>query len=190
MTELAETVSLLAGLTTVWPADRQTLAYVIGAIGILVEWRAYYLASGRAFRHWSAAGALLWAGQYLLLGAWTAGLTMASTAVRTLLSGVLETPVCRHWAVAGFIAWFSALTVFSWQGQISLLPAFAVINTTWALFYLGNRGMRIALLASALAWLGNDYYWQAWPALLAESVAVAINLRTIRLLFSSRTVGD
>ena len=31
----------------------------------------------------------------------------------------------------------------------------------------------------AYAWIANDLIWQAWPALLAESVAVALNLRTI-----------
>jgi len=169
--------------------DAQTLAYLIGGVGILVEWRAYCLPSGRAFRRWSAAGAVLWAAQYLLLDAWTAGLTMASTAVRTLLSGHLEKGLYKHWAAAGFLVLFSTLTLISWQGWISLLPAFAVINTTLALFYLGNRNMRIALLVSSVAWIANDYYWQAWPALLAESVAMGINLRTIRKLFTDRGLG-
>ena len=63
---------------------------------------------------------------------------------------------------------------------MSLLPAFAVINTSLALFYLDNRRMRIALLASSAAWIANDLYWQAWPALLAECVAIALNALTIR----------
>ncbi len=121
----------------------------------------------------------------MLLQAWTAGLTMASTAVRSLLSGSLERGPYKHWTAAGFVALFSGLTAVSWQGAISLLPAFAVINTTLALFYLDNRQMRIALLVSSLAWLANDYYWQAWPALLAESVAMGINLRTIKGLAKS-----
>ncbi len=162
------------------------LAYLIGGVGILVEWRAYWLSGGLAFRRWSAAGALLWAAQYLLLGAWTAGLTMASTALRTMLSGRLEKDVYKRWAAAGFVALFTGLTAFSWQGPVSLLPAFAVINTTLALFYLNNRNMRIALLASSVAWIGNDYIWQAWPALLAESVAMGINLRTIRKLYAGQ----
>lgn len=72
------------------------------------------------------------------------------------------------------------LTAASWQGPVSLLPAFAVINTTLALFYLDNRRMRIALLASSVAWIANDLVWQAWPALLAETVAAMLNVRTIR----------
>jgi hypothetical protein len=39
--------------------------------------------------------------------------------------------------------------------------------------------MRILMLASSVAWIINDIIWQAWPALLAESVAVLLNLRTI-----------
>ncbi|MDX8129307.1 YgjV family protein [Methylomonas sp. OY6] len=160
------------------------LAYLIGGIGILVEWRAYCLPDGVAFRRWSAAGAVLWAAQYLLLDAWTAGLTMASTALRTLLSSRLQKGVHKHWTAASFVALFSGLTACSWQGPVSLLPAFAVINTTLALFYLNNRRMRIALLASSLAWISNDCIWEAWPALVAETVAMGLNLRTISKLLA------
>lgn len=160
--------------------DSRAFAYLIGSIGILLEWRAYYLSSGKAFRRWSAAGAILWGLQYLLLNAWTAGLTMGFTALRTMLSDRLATGLYKHVTATGFVLLFVALTYVSWQGQISLLPAFAVINTTLALFYLNNRDMRIAMLASSIAWITNDFYWQAWPALLAETVAVGINLKTIR----------
>lgn len=162
----------------------QLLAYAVGGIGIAVEWRAYLLHSGLGFRRWSAAGALLWAAQYLLLDARTAALTMASTALRTLVSGRLEKGCRRHMAASGFVLLFVILTVASWQGYVSLLPAFAVINTTLALFYLDNRWMRIMLLFSSAAWIANDLYWQAWPALIAESVAMIINGHTIRKLFA------
>jgi len=163
--------------------NQQLLAYTIGGIGIFVEWWAYSLRCGLAFRRWSAFGAILWATQYFLLDAWTAGLSMACTAIRSLLSGRLQNQRYQHGLATLFILLFAALTVLSWQGLISLLPAFAVVNTTLALFYFSNRAMRIALLASSLAWIANDFYWQAWPALLAESVAVVINLLTIRQLF-------
>lgn len=160
------------------------LAYAVGGVGVLVEWRAYLLHCGNAFRKWSAIGAVLWSGMYLLLGAWTAALTMGSTALRTLFSGWLEHHRYKHHAAFGFVLLFVLLTALSWQGWVSLLPAFAVINTTLALFYLDNRSMRIVLLASSAAWIANDIIWQAWPALLAESVAVGLNLRTIRRMDS------
>ena len=165
------------------------LAYAIGGMGVLVEWRAYAVLCSQSFRRWSAGGALLWAAQYVLLDAWTASLTMASTALRSLLSGRLEKGRYKHWAASGFVLFFAVLTGVSWQGGISLLPAFAVINTSVALFYLGNRRMRIALLASSATWVANDIYWQAWPALLAESVAMGINVRTIQKLFADQTAA-
>jgi len=158
------------------------LAYLVGSVGVLVEWRSYMLACGTAFRRWSAAGAVLWSLMYMLLGAWTAALTMAGTALRTLLSGHLRSRRQKHLAAGGFVALFVLLTALSWAGWVSLLPAFAVINTTLALFYLGNRNMRIALLPSSVAWIANDILWQAWPSLLAEVVAALLNLRTIHQL--------
>ncbi|QFY88965.1 YgjV family protein [Magnetovirga frankeli] len=56
-------------------------------------------------------------------------------------------------------------------------------------FYLGNRAMRIALLASSLAWIANDILWHAWPALLAEVVAAGLNLRTIQRLGQVEQLG-
>lgn len=161
----------------------QMIAYAVGGVGIVIEWRAYWLPGAKEFRSWSAAGALLWAIQYCVLNAWTAGLTMACTSLRTFLSDSLTIGVAKHAAALTFSLLFSLLTFFSWQGLISLLPAFAVLNTTWALFYLDNRWMRLALVASSGAWMLNDILWQAWPALLAESVAVVINLRTLYRLF-------
>lgn len=158
------------------------LSYAVGGVGVLVECRAYLLACGQAFRKWSAAGSLLWATMYLLLGAWTAALTMGSTALRTLLSGWLDTNRYRHGVAIGFVLLFIALAAVSWQGPVSLLPAFAVISTTLALFYLDNHRMRIMLLISSVAWIANDLIWHAWPALLAETVAAGLNIRTIRQL--------
>lgn len=155
------------------------LAYFIGAIGIIVEWRSYVLYDANAFRRWSAAGAVLWGFMYLLLGAWTAALTMSCTAARTLVSGLLTSTARKHFFASLFVSIFVLMTLFSWQGPVSLLPGFAVINTTLALFYLENRAMRIVILASSVAWIINDIIWQAWPALLAEAVAILLNLRTI-----------
>lgn len=156
------------------------LAYAVGGVGMLVEWRAYSLHCGQAFRKWSAAGAVLWAAMYALLGAWTAALTMGSTALRTMVSGMLERQRYKLFAAAGFVSLFIVLTVVSWQSWVSLLPAFAVINTTLALFYLDHRRMRTVLLASSAAWIANDLYWQAWPAMFAECVAAGLNVKMIR----------
>lgn len=155
------------------------IAYAVGGVGMLVEWRAYLLHCGKAFRYWSAIAALLWSQMYALLDAWTAALTMGSTALRTLVSARLTTSSHKHMVALGFIVLFMVLTLISWQGVVSLLPAFAVINTTLALFYLNNRHMRIALLGSSFAWIVNDIVWQAWPALIAETVAMCINAITI-----------
>ena len=168
---------------SIYLLDPRAWSYLVGSSGILLEWRAYYLASGQGFRRWSAAGAVLWGIQYLLLNAWTAGLTMGFTALRTLLSDRLTNGFFKHLTANGFVVLFIALTALSWQGKISLLPAFAVINTTLALFYLNNRDMRIAMLASSIAWISNDLYWHAWPALLAEVVAMIINIKTIRSFY-------
>ena len=158
--------------------------YAVGLIAVGAEWWAYHLHCGTQFRRWSAIAALMWAMQYLCLGAISAAVNMAITAFRTLLSGTLEKTGHKNFAASVFCLLFAGLTAVSWQNWSSLLPAFAVINTTLAQFYLGNRAMRITLLFSSLAWISNDLIWQAWPALLAETVAILINLRSIATMTS------
>lgn len=162
------------------------IAYAVGAGGVLCDWRAYLLTSDRGFRRWSATGALLWGLMYALLGAWTAALTMAFTAFRTGISGWLSARLTmrpawqRHLLVAGFLLVFSLLALLSWQGPISLLPWLAACNTTIALFYLEQRRLRLALLISSALWISNDLLWHAWPALVAETISVLLNWRTLR----------
>lgn len=155
------------------------LACAFGAAGIFAEWVSYARRDAKNFRRWSAAAALLWAGQYAAIGASTAAVTMAATALRTAWSGRDDTPRAKAAGLAAFVALFAGAAAFAWQGPVSLLPLFAVVNTTVALFVLSNVSMRVALLASSAAWIANDVIWGAWPALVAEIVAVAISLRTI-----------
>lgn len=160
-------------------ADALTLAYAVGLLGVLFEWVAYAQRQDSAFKNYSALAALLWSLMYWLMSAWTAALTMMLTALRTLLSNIPSLATHRHSLSVGFVLVFMLITWLTWQGWVSLLPAFAVINTTLALFYLTEQSMRIMLLASSAAWIINDIYWQAWPALFAESVAMMINMHSL-----------
>lgn len=164
------------------------MAYLIGGLALFTECFSYSLHDGRRFRLWSGGSSVLWAAMYMELDAMTAAVTMGSTALRTVWSGFAGNGLSKHWVLVLFLGLFTFLTISSWQGAISLLPAFAVINTTLALFYLGNVAMRWALLMSSAAWIWNDLLWEAWPALFAESLAVLISLRT--LLHLHRSMSD
>jgi hypothetical protein len=155
------------------------LAYGIGGVALMAECHAYRLQDGQQFRRWTGGSALLWSLMYLGLDAITAALTMGTTALRTVLSGRIERGGHKRLVSGLFLLLFAGLTLSAWQGAVSLLPAFAVMNTTWALFHLGNRAMRLSLLASSAVWIWNDVLWDAWPALLAESMAAMINVRTL-----------
>lgn len=171
--------------------DKYLIAYSIGTLGVVAECYAYSLHDGQRFRRWSGASALLWAAMYFGLDAMTAAVTMGSTALRTLWSNQPQQGAARGWAVFFFLSLFAGLTAVSWQGTVSLLPAFAVMNTTLALFYLGNIEMRWVLLLSSVAWIWNDVLWNAWPALVAESFAALISLQTLyRLHQKARVAND
>ncbi len=146
---------------------------------MLLEWRAYATTKHQLFLGISAFSACLWGMMYVVLNAYTAAITITLTALRTLCAIYFTKPQHQHTLSALFIALFTYMTFLSWQGPISLLPAFAVINTTVALFYLKDQQTRMLLIISSLAWLANDIYWQAWPAFIAEFVSLIININTI-----------
>ena len=175
-----------------WPdlSLAEGLAYAIGGLALMAECHAYRLQDGQRFRHWTANSALLWSLMYVGLDAYTAAVTMGTTALRTVLSGRIERGRHKRLASHLFLLLFAALTLAAWQGPVSLLPAFAVMNTTWALFHLGNRPMRLALLGSSVAWIWNDFLWDAWPALVAETLAAGINVRTLCRMNSQLAVNS
>lgn len=157
-----------------------TAAYLIGLVGACAEWRAYLQTDDAELRRWSACGALLWTAMYLLLGAYTAAVMMFLTAARTLVSGYHAAR--KWWVFSLFVALFLLLLIFSWQGTKSLLPAFAAVNTTIALFYFSGIKLRLLLVLSSIAWISNDLIWHAWPALFAEVIALLLNLSTLFIL--------
>jgi hypothetical protein len=117
-------------------------AYILGCIGILIEWKAYTVHCGRAFRVWTGLGALFWAGMYGGLGAWTASLTMGTTGIRSLCS--MENGRYRHLAAVFFVALFSGLTVQSWLGIRACHSALGI----HALLGMTLVGLRLSVRAS------------------------------------------
>lgn len=122
---------------------------------------------------------MAWGLQYYLLGVHTGFLTMLLTGVRqavTIYSNVMGRRL-RLMLVLGFGSVAIAIAVLTWQGWLaSSLPLFATLLGTWALFMMGNVGMRKATLVTNALWAVHGYLFDSWELCLTMIVITVANL--------------
>ncbi len=122
---------------------------------------------------------MAWGLQYYLLGVHTGFLIMLLTGVRqavTIYSNVMGRRL-RLMLVLGFGSVAIAIAVLTWQGWLaSSLPLFATLLGTWALFMMGNVGMRKATLVTNALWAVHGYLFDSWELCLTMIVITVANL--------------
>lgn len=83
----------------------------------------------------------------------------------------------RLMLVLGFGSVAIAIAVLTWQGWLaSSLPLFATLLGTWALFMMGNVGMRKATLVTNALWAVHGYLFDSWELCLTMIVITVANL--------------
>ncbi len=104
---------------------------------------------------------------------------MLLTGVRqavTIYADVMSQRLCSA-LVFGFSCVAIAVAVFTWQGWLaSSLPLLATLLGTWALFMMGNMGMRKATLVTNALWAVHGYLFNSWELCLTMIVITVANL--------------
>lgn len=157
--------------------DLLTRAVGIVAFGLSIA--GFCVISERGTKLLFALSSMAWGLQYYLLGVHTGFLIMLLTGVRqavTIYSNVMGQRL-RLALVLGFSGMAVAIAVFTWQGWLaSSLPLFATLLGTWALFMMGNVGMRKATLATNALWAVHGYLFDSWELCLTMIVITVANL--------------
>lgn len=116
---------------------------------------------------------------------------MILTGVRqavTIYSNVMGRSL-RLVLVASFSMLAVAIAAYTWQGWLaSSLPLLATLLGTWALFMMGNVGMRKATLATNALWAVHGYLFDSWELCLTMIVITVANLYGLYRLRGSPTV--
>lgn len=156
------------------------LVEIFGILGFVFGSGAFLLKRRHQLLTVASFGSLMWSVHFYLLGAYTASFTNVAVAVRSLVASKIENPHAKHLLFGVAILVFSGITIYSWQGYISLLPFIAVVNSTFAYAYLNNIHMRWAVYLGSTLWIINSVYWGSWFNVGAEVVRLV--LTTIGLI--------
>lgn len=155
------------------------LIRVVGALAFALSIAGFCVISERGTKSLFAVSSMAWGFQYYLLGVHTGFLIMILTGVRqavTIYSDLMGRRL-RLTLVAGFSALAVVIAAYTWQGWLaSSLPLLATLLGTWALFMMGNVGMRKATLVTNALWAVHGYLFDSWELCLTMIVITVANL--------------
>jgi hypothetical protein len=114
---------------------------------------------------WSS---LFWSIHFYLLGAYTGSLLNFIGAVRTFAFSKYRNYSRSILILWGFIAAFGVATALTWQGPISLLPAFGVIIGAFTYWQKSPKSIRLLALLSPPAWFIYNTISHSYAGMLTE----------------------
>ena len=95
-----------------------------------------------------------------------------------------------HLGFIGFTGMGVALTYYQYGSIVDLLPLSAFISANTAYFYLYKLPMRTCFIAANLALMLNAYCIGSYSSLIAEGVALLLNVRGAVRVLHARTEGN
>lgn len=154
------------------------LAQGVGAVAAVLGVVAFQMRRIPAMLALLGLSALVWALHFALLGAAAAAAINLVTAARNFCGIRL-----RSARLAGlFAAVYVAAALAAWRDAWDLLPLFAVLAGTLAVFRLEGLRARAGFLAGSLAWVVYNVQAGSLPGVAMMLADAGSNLRTIARL--------
>lgn len=132
----------------------------------------------RRLRIQSSFAGAAWALNNLLLGAHTAAALSLLSAGRSATSAATLAASARRRGTAFLIFFLVTLAVgaFTWHGWPSAPIVVASLLSTFAMFYLRGRRLRLAVLLSSALWMHSAWYHDSWEQIVANLLTAAAAL--------------
>ena len=132
----------------------------------------------RSLRIQSGLAGVVWALNNLLLGAHTAAALSLVSAGRTATSAATlgARGSVRRFVFAGFLVLTLAIGALTWHGWSSALMVVASVLSTFAVFYLRGRALRLTLLLVSALWMHNAWLHDSWEQMAANVLTAAAAL--------------
>ena len=109
---------------------------------------------------------------FMLLGHWTAAF-LGLLAVARYSSSMFTTSGRVMWI---FLTIIFAISVFSFEGLLSVLSCVATVFTTIAAFSKDDKHLRILMLIGTMIWIAHNYLAGSPGAVLMEAIFTVSNL--------------
>lgn len=148
------------------------ITQVIGTIGLILSLMIYQVNNRKLMLYISIVSALIWGIHYGMLGAWTgSAMCMIQSARNYVFSKKQE----RNWAksivwVYLFLGIFITLTIFTWEGIISLFPLMGITTSTIAFWMNNPKHIRRISVINSPSWFIYDFISKSYPGMIADVV--------------------
>ncbi|HEX6721541.1 MAG TPA: YgjV family protein [Burkholderiaceae bacterium] len=126
----------------------------------------------------SGLAGVIWALNNLLLGAHTAAALSLVSAGRTASSAATLSARAnvRGAVFAAFLVVTLTVGVLTWHGWPSALIVLASVLSTFAMFYLRGRPLRLTMLMVSALWMYNAWLYDSWEQMAANVLTAAAAL--------------
>jgi len=171
---------------------QEFLIQAIGFLAVIMYLVSFQFKSNRALFSCQLVGNLLFALQFLLLGAASGALNLLVSCLRNIL--LLNR---SRWAwvrgrgfAAVFCACYCAVTLLTWEGPLSLLALIPSLSGTLSFWTNNARTIRLAnLFCACPCWLVYDILIGSWGGILNETITMVSILISI-YRFGWKALGE
>ena len=160
----------------------EMMIQAVGFVAVAFYIISYQMRSNRKLFLFQLMGCLIFLIQFILLGAYTGALGLAVNILRNLLLlKVNDWPWVRSKkTLAAILVLLVGITVFTWDGWISLLPFISVSVTCIGYWTNSAKEIRLSQLIGSPCTLLYDGLVRSWGGLLAEAMTLASIIISIR----------
>lgn len=159
---------------------KEIVAQGIGFLALALALASYQCKSSRKLFYVQLAGNSLYLLHFLLLGAYSACVSLFISCVRNVIL-VSKRPwsAWKGWLWV-IVAANIAATVAVWDNWFSILPCIGVVSFTLGSWTRNGKKIRIAnLLVSTPAWLIYDLYTRSYSGIISECLTIASTVISI-----------
>jgi hypothetical protein len=148
------------------------LSQILIGIAICLDIISFQFKERRKILACLVVSTLLISSHFMLLEAWTAAF-LGLLAVARYASSIFTTSTRVMWI---FLIIIFAISVFSFEGLLSVLSCVAAVLTTIAAFSKDDKRLRQLMLIGTTIWIAHNYLAGSPGAVLMEAIFTASNL--------------
>ena len=162
----------------------------IGFVGVAFFIASYQIKSNKALFMCQMIGCIIFCVQFFILGAYTGAISLIINIIRNLLLVKRKDWkwVDRRSTMLVILALLAAMTIYTWDGAISLLPFISVAVTTIGYWSNNAQKIRLSQFFGSPCTLLYDVLIRSWGGVLSETITlVSIIISVIR--FGCKNMG-
>lgn len=154
----------------------------MGFLAAAVFAMSYQIKSSRKLLFFQIAGCGIFTAQFLLMKAYTGALSLVINIVRNVLIFKSDKwKWARHkFVLAVILLAMTAITVFTWDGPVSILPFAATVATSLGYWTANAQKIRLSQLFGSPCNLMYDAIIHSWGGVLTEVMTLISILISIR----------